>query len=401
MELSSFKYASRQLQGQILRTPFVYSQTLSELTGCQLFLKFENLQFTASFKERGAYTKLSRLSPVQRDAGVIAVSAGNHAQGVAYHAQRLGIHAVIVMPSYTPAVKVQRTEHFGAEIVLAGDTFDEARRKAITLAEERGLTWVHPYDDLDIICGQGTVGLEMLEDVPSLDALVIAIGGGGLIAGSACAAKQIKPGIQVYGVQTEQFPHMVNAIKGTQHPGGRTTIAEGIAVSTPGQHTRKLIEQYVDDLLLVSEGEIEQSLLYLLDIEKTIVEGAGAAGLAAILRYPDYFKGKQVGVVLCGGNVDPLLLADMIKRGMVRLGRLARLNIAIHDRPGALAKITQIIADQQANIEEVMHQRAFTVLPAQNAELEVVIQTRNRQQIDQVLQALQQAGFPATLQNHH
>lgn len=395
LQIDDIRAAAARLEGQILRTPCVESRTLSQLTGCQVFLKFENLQYTASFKERGACNKLAQLTPDERARGVIAMSAGNHAQGVAYHAQRLGLRAVIVMPRFTPGVKVERTRGFGAEVVLHGDTLDEARAHARTLAAQQGLVFVHPYDDEAIAAGQGTVGLEMLADVPELETLVVAIGGGGLIGGMATAAKAIKPGIEVIGVQTERFPAMVNAIKGTRHPQGSSTIAEGIAVGTPGEINLPLVRERVDDLLLVDEGDIEQAIVMLLEIEKTLVEGAGAAGLAALLKHPKRFAGRRVGLVLSGGNIDPMLLASIIERGMVRAGRLARVAVNARDVPGNLARITALVAEAGANIDEVHHQRAFTLLAAQNVEIELVLQTRGREHVKQVIDALNAAGFGA------
>lgn len=390
--------AAERLQGQLLDTPCVESRTLSEIVGAQIFLKFENLQFTASFKERGACNKLVDLAAAGTR-GVIAMSAGNHAQGVAYHAQRLGLRAVIVMPRFTPGVKIERTRGFGAEVILFGDTLDAARAHALELAARDHLTFVHPYDDEAIIAGQGTVALEMLAAVPDLDMLVVAVGGGGLIAGMAVAARARKPDIEIIGVQTTRFPAMVNAVQGTTHPQGTSTIAEGIAVGTPGILTRDIIAREVSDLLLVDEGDIEQAVLMLLEIEKTLVEGAGAAGLAAILRHPERFRGKRVGLVLSGGNIDPLLLAAIIERGMVRAGRLARLRVSSRDVPGMLAKITATVAEAGANIDEVHHQRAFTMLAAQNVEIELVLQTRGRPHLAAVLEALRQAGFDAEEQH--
>lgn len=387
--------AAQRLQGHVLKTPCVASQTLSEITGAQVYLKFENLQFTASFKERGACNKLSELTPEQSARGVIAMSAGNHAQGVAYHAQRLGLRAVIVMPRFTPGVKVERTRGFGAEVILHGDTLDEARSHAMALAESQQLCFIHPYDDAAIVAGQGTVALEMLDDVPTLDTLVIAVGGGGLIAGMATVAKARQPGMEVIGVQTVRFPAMFNAIKGTQFPQGSSSIAEGIAVGTPGPIPLEIIQRKVDDLVLVDEGDIEQALVMLLEVEKTLVEGAGAAGLAALLKYPERFKGKRVGLVLCGGNIDPLLLAAIIERGMVRAGRLARIRVGVRDVPGSLARITALVAEAGANIDEVHHQRAFTTLSVQNAEIELVVQTRGHAHVAEVLAALRLAGFDA------
>ncbi len=397
IDLQTIQQAAKRLKGQVLLTPCVESRTLSEIVRAQVFLKFENLQFTASFKERGACNKLAQLSEAERARGVVAMSAGNHAQGVAYHAQRLGLRAVIVMPRFTPGVKVERTRGFGAEVVLHGDTLEQARAHAFELATAQNLTFVHPYDDEAIVAGQGTVGLEMLQAVPDLDVLVIAIGGGGLISGIATAAKTLKPGIEVVGVQTVRFPAMFNAIKGTHHPQGTSSIAEGIAVGTPGRITEAIIRERVDDLLLVDEGDIEQAVLMLLEIEKTVVEGAGAAGLAALLKHPERFAGRKVGLVLCGGNIEPLLLAAIIERGMVRAGRLARLKVGSRDVPGALARITTVVADAGANIDEVHHQRAFSSLSAQNVEIELVLQTRGHEHVSEVLERLRGAGFDATL----
>ncbi len=395
LSLASIQAAAARLRDQVLQTPCVESRTLSELTGAQVFLKFENLQFTASFKERGACNKLSQLTPEERSRGVVAMSAGNHAQGVAYHAQRLGLRAVIVMPRFTPGVKVERTRGFGAEVVLHGDTLDEARAHAFALGEREGLTFVHPYDDEDIVAGQGTVGLEMLAQVPALDTLVIAVGGGGLIGGIATAARAIKPQIEIVGVQTARFPAMFNIVKGENHPQGSSTIAEGIAVGSPGRITQEIVGRLVDDMLLVQEADIEQAILMLLEIEKTVVEGAGAAGLAALLHAPGRFQGKKVGLVLCGGNIDPLLLAAIIERGMVRSGRLGRIRVSASDLPGQLARITATVAEAGANIDEVRHQRAFTALAAQNVDVELVVQTRGREHLADLLEALRAAGYEA------
>ncbi len=388
--------AARRLTSQVLDTPCVESLTLGQIIGARVFLKFENLQFTASFKERGALNKLAVLIesgvPLK---GVIAASAGNHAQGVAHHAQRLGLRAVIVMPQHTPMVKVERTRGFGAEVVLHGETFDDARERALQLATEQGLTFVHPFDDEDVIAGQGTIGIEMLRQQPELDTLVIAVGGGGLISGIATAVRHLKPGVQIIGVQTSRFPAMVNAIKGQSHPQGVSTIAEGIAVGQPGRITREIIRRCVDDLVLVDEGEIEQAIVMLLEIEKTLVEGAGAAGLAALLKDPARFAGRQVGLVLCGGNIDPLLLASILERGMVRAGRLARIKVNARDTPGVLARITAVVAEAGANIDEVHHQRTFSMLAVQSVEVELVLQTRNPDHVREVVDRLSAAGFEA------
>ncbi|MGR4868435.1 threonine ammonia-lyase [Variovorax sp. LARHSF232] len=397
VSIDDIRQAEARISGQLLGTPFLESRTLSQIVGAQVFLKFENLQFTASFKERGACNMLAQLAE-QGVKGVIAMSAGNHAQGVAYHAQRLGLGATIVMPRFTPAVKIERTRSFGAEVVLHGDSLDAARQHAFELAQSRGLTFVHPYDDDAIIAGQGTLALEMLEAVPDLDALVVAVGGGGLLAGMAIAARAMRPGIEIVGVQAARFPAMFNAIKKTQHVPGTSTIAEGIAVGTPGVRTLEVIATLVDDMLLVDEGDIEQAVLMLLEIEKTLVEGAGAAGLAALLRHPERFRGKRVGLVLSGGNIDPLLLGAIIERGMVRAGRLARLRVSARDVPGILARITAVVAEAGANIDEVHHQRAFTLLAAQNVEIELVLQTRGREHLATVLAALREAGFQTDAQ---
>lgn len=395
LSYSDIQAASQRLRDHVLRTPCVESQTLSHIVGAQVFLKFENLQFTASFKERGACNRLQLLTAEEKARGVIAMSAGNHAQGVAYHAQRMGIRAVIVMPRFTPGVKVERTRGFGAEVVLHGDTLEAARQHAYALAEQQNLTFVHPYDDEGVAAGQGTLAMEMLADQHDLDVLIMGIGGGGLIAGVATAAKALKPEIRVVGVQTERFPSMVNAIEGKDLPIGTSTIAEGIAVATAGQITREIVRKHVDELLLVDEGDIEQAVLMLLEIEKTLVEGAGAAGLAALIRHKNKFQGKKVGIVLSGGNIDPLLLAAIIERGMARSGRLARIRVSARDVPGVLARITALVAEAGANIEEVHHQRAFTMLAAQNVEIDFVLQTRNLQHVEQVLQVLRDAGMQA------
>ncbi|SSW62969.1 threonine ammonia-lyase [Achromobacter agilis] len=404
IDIASIQTARENLRGQVLKTPFTLSRTLSDILGAEIWLKFENLQFTASFKERGALNRMLTLSDAERAAGVIAVSAGNHAQGVAYHAQRMGVPAVIVMPRFTPTVKIANTRRFGAEVVLAGDTFDDAKARGYELAQERGLTMIHPYDDEAVISGQGTVALEMLEDQPQLDTLVIAIGGGGLISGIATAAKALKPGIEIVGVQTERFPSMYAAVNGVSMPQGQYTIAEGIAVKSPGALTQPIVSQLVDRIELVSESDIEHAIVVLLEIEKTVVEGAGAAGLAALLHAQNdgggRYKGKRIGLVLTGGNIDPLMLGELIERGMVRAGRLARIRVDLRDLPGALAHATKLIADAQANITEVHHQRAFTSLPVRNVEVDFVLQTRGHEHIQEVIEVLNAAGFAASNHDH-
>ena len=399
IQLKDIEQARLALKGQIIDTPFTHSRTLSEILGAEIWLKFENLQFTASFKERGAYNRMRTLTAEQRKCGVITMSAGNHAQGVAYHAQRMDIPAVIVMPKFTPTVKVANTRRFSAEVILHGETFDDARALALELAETRQLTLVHPYDDDAVIAGQGTIGLEMLEIKPDLDMLIVPIGGGGLISGIATAAKALRPEIEVIGVQTEAFPYMAAAVHHQTIKGGTRTIAEGIAVKTPGVKTLEIIRQKVDDIVLVSERDIEYAIVTLLEIEKTVVEGAGAAGLAALLHAQSMddtrFEGKKIGVVLCGGNIDPLVLGGLIERGMVRAGRLTRIRVSIHDLPGALSQITQLVADTGANITEVSHQRAFTSLPAQDVEVDLVMQTRGHEHVDEILTKLRAQGFRA------
>ena len=395
IELRDIQAAAKVIQGHVADTPCLHSRTLSEIVGAEVFLKFENHQFTASFKERGALNKLASLDAAQRRKGVIACSAGNHAQGVAYHAHRLGIPATIVMPRHTPFVKVEQTQRHGAEVILEGDGFDQAKACAVELCRERGLNFVHPYDDEKIIAGQGTCGLEMLAGHPQLDTLVVAIGGGGLISGISVAAKAVKPAIEVIGVEVERFPAMYHAMKGTEPAFAASTIAEGIAVKEPGRLTREIIARNVAEILLVDEGDIEQAITLLLEIEKTVVEGAGAAPLAALMRHPARFRGRKVGLVLGGGNIDPMVLSEIIERGMVRGGRLARVLVEVRDLPGSLAKVTACLAEQNANIEEVHHQRAFTSLAVQNAELELVLKTRNHAHVEQIVAALERAGFKA------
>jgi threonine dehydratase len=393
--LDDITAARAVLKDHVANTPCLHSRTLSEITGAEVYLKFENHQFTASFKERGALNKLESLTAPQRKNGVIAASAGNHAQGVSHHATRLGIPSVIVMPRFTPNVKVDMTRRHGADVVLHGENFDEAKDHAFELAGARGLTFVHPYDDEKVIAGQGTIALEMLEAQPQIDTLCIAVGGGGLISGMATAAKALRPGIDIVGVETVRFPSMYAAITGAAANFGPSTIAEGIAVKEPGKLTRVIVEKLVSEILLVDEGDIEEAIVMLLEIEKTVVEGAGAASLAALMRNRARFAGKHVGLVLCGGNIDPLMLAEIIQRGMVRSGRLARIKVELRDLPGALAKITTVIADANANIEEVHHQRAFTNLPVQSAEVEFVLKTRNAAHIDEIVAKLNALGFKA------
>jgi threonine dehydratase len=393
--LDDIRAASQRLHGHVLETPCLPSRTLSALAGCEVFLKFENLQFTASFKERGALNKIAQLSDEERGRGVLAVSAGNHAQGVAYHAQRLGIPATIVMPRFAAPVKVANTRGFGAEVVLHGDTFDDARAHGLLLARERNLTLIHPFDDAAVIAGQGTIGLEMLAQQPALDTLVIAIGGGGLIGGIATAARALKPGIEIVGVQTERFPAAWNAKHGESREVQQATIADGIGVKAPGALTLPIIQQQVHDVLLVGEDDIEQAIVLLLEIEKTVVEGAGAVGLAALMKHKARFAGRKVGLVLCGGNIEPLVLAEIIERGMVKSGRLARLRLDIRDVPGALADVATLLGKLGANIDEVQHQRAFSSVSVERVQIEVVVHTRGVEHIAEILAAMRAAGYRA------
>jgi threonine dehydratase len=391
--LEAIEAARRRLLGSIIETDCDWSRTLSLILGCKIWLKFENLQFTASFKERGALNRLSALSEDERRRGVIAMSAGNHAQGVAYHARRLSIPATIVMPVNTPTVKVVNTRRHGAQVILHGETVEEAAAFAREHGRERRLTFIHPYDDPLVIAGQGTIALEMLGAAPEIDILVVPIGGGGLISGIAIAAKALKPDIQVIGVQAALYPSMYNAVKGESLPMRGDTLAEGIAVKAPGQITEQIVRRLVDDIVLVSEAQIEHAVSLLITIEKTVVEGAGAAGLAALCAYPERFKGRNVGLVLCGGNIDTRLLAGVLTRELAREGRLSRLGIDLVDRPGQLAKVANLLGESGANIVEVYHQRVFTDLPAKGALLEVVIETRDRAHLDETVGKLRAAGL--------
>jgi threonine dehydratase len=391
--LAAIEKAAQTISGSVLNTDFDPSRTLSDILGCNVWLKFENLQFTASFKERGALNRLTALDEASRKRGVIAMSAGNHAQGVAYHADRLGIPATIVMPIGTPMVKVENTRGHGANVIVTGDTLEDAAAFAHQYGQEKGLIFIHPYDDPLVIAGQGTVGLEMLEAVPDLDTLVVPIGGGGLISGIAVAAKAVKPSIKVIGVQAALYPSMYNAVKGANLPMRGDTLAEGIAVKSPGRITTDLVRRYVDDIVLVSEPDLERAVSLLINIEKTVVEGAGAAGLAAVLAHRERFAGCTVGLVLCGGNIDTRLLAGVLTRELARDGRLSQLQIDLVDRPGQLARVAQLLGDAEANIVEVSHQRVFSDLPAKGTLLEVVIETRDRAHLDATVAKLKAAGF--------
>lgn len=395
--LADVRRAAETVKGAVINTDFDISRTLGEMFGCEVWLKFENLQFTAAYKERGALNKLSSLTEKERACGVIAMSAGNHAQGVAYHARRLNIPATIVMPSATPTVKVENTRKLGAKVILDGATFEDASAFALTYGVMHGLTFIHPFDDPHVIAGQGTVALEMLEAVPDLDTLIVPIGGGGLISGVATAAKAINPKIRIIGVEAQLYPSMLNAIKHSHLPVGGDTLAEGIAVTTPGRVTRPIIERLVDDIVLVSEADLERAITLLITIEKTVVEGAGAAGLAAMMMDPRRYKGHKVGLILCGGNIDTRLLASVLTRDLAREGRLSRLAIDVPDRPGQLAKISTVIGGAAANIVEVYHQRVFTDVPAKGTELHLVVETRDRDHIEAVVADLRQAGYAVTV----
>ncbi len=381
------------LRGSIVETACNWSRTLTEILGCKVWLKFENLQFTASFKERGALNRLSALTAEERKRGVIAMSAGNHAQGVAYHASRLSVPATIVMPLSTPTVKVVNTQRYGAHVILKGETVEEAAAFAHKHGRQRNLTFIHPYDDPLVIAGQGTIALEMLGAAPEIDTLLVPIGGGGLISGMAIAAKALRPDIRLIGVQAQLYPSMYNVIKGESLPMRGDTLAEGIAVKAPGKITAPIVQSLVDDILLVTEPEIENAVSHLITIEKTVVEGAGAAGLAALCRYADRFTGRTVGLVLCGGNIDTRLLASVLTRELAREGRLTQLAIDLVDRPGTLGKVANVLGEAGANIVEVTHQRTFSDLPAKAALLEVVIETRDRGHLDETVAKLEAAGF--------
>ena len=394
--IDDVRAAADRIAGSVEHTPSSRSDTLSDILGCGVVMKLENLQFTAAFKERGALNKLLSLDEDERSCGVVAMSAGNHAQAVARHATRLGIAATIVMPAHTPFVKVQRTEVLGAEVRLHGAGLAEATEEARRLAAE-GRTFVHPYDDPAVIAGQGTVALELLEDHPELDALVVPTGGGGLLAGMAVVARSLRPSMTIIGAQSERWPSMVAATTGTDLEVGGATIAEGIAVPVAGTHTAPIVRELVDQVVTVSDTSVEEAMNLLLEIEKVVVEGAGAAGIAALVEHPDLLRGREVGVVLSGGNVDPRLLASVIMRGLVRSGRLTRLHIEIPDVPGSLGRVTTVVGEAGANIVEIGHQRMFLDVSARAAELEVVIETHDHAHVQRVVAALAAAGMTATL----
>lgn len=395
--LASVRAAAERLRGAIVATPFLHSHTLSRIAGAELWLKFENLQFTSSFKERGALNKLLALDAAERKRGVVAMSAGNHAQSVAYHAGRLGVPALIVMPRFTPFVKVTHTESYGAEVVLFGDTVDQAAERAHEIERERNLVFVHPYDDPDVIAGQGTLALEMLEGGPTLDALALPIGGGGLLAGIAVAAKALQPAIELYGVQAAGYPAAYAAFHGAPVPPPAPTIAEGIAVQNPGRLTLPILRALIQDVLLVNEDALERAVSLLANVEKTIVEGAGGAGLAAVLSHAQLFRNKRIGLVLCGGNIDSRLLASVLMRDLVREGRLARLRIEIRDSPGSLADAARIAAENGGNIVDVEHHRVFAHVNIKSANLDLAVETRDAAHMQAILRAFEAAGYAARL----
>ncbi|MDX2237842.1 MAG: threonine ammonia-lyase [Hyphomonadaceae bacterium] len=386
--------AAARIAGQVERTPMRLSRTLSDIVGAEVWIKFENLQFTASFKERGALNKLSRLTEPERRAGVIAVSAGNHAQGVAFNAAKLGVPATIVMPLGTPFTKVEHTRKHGARVLLHGEGIAEATTYAYQIKEREGLTFVHPYDDAHVIAGQGTIALEMLEDAPDLDMLAIPVGGGGLISGNAIAAKAIKPGISIVGVEARMYPALYAELRGETPQCGGQSIAEGIAVKQVGRINFEICRALVDDVLLVDEPHLEQAIALFCNVEKTVAEGAGAAGLAALLAHRETFAGKRVGLILCGGNIDSRLLASVLTRGLIREGRLSSLRLIGDDRPGLLARVSKIIGDLGANIIEVAHNRLALDVPAKGAEFDILIETRDAQHTQEIVEALAANGYP-------
>ncbi len=393
LTIDDVRAAAARIDGAVVKTPLMHSITLSEITGADIWLKFENLQFTAAYKERGALNALLQLTDEQMRRGVIAASAGNHSQGLSYHGTRLGVPVTIVMPKTTPTVKVMQTESVGGNVVLEGETFDEAYAHALVLKEERGLTFVHPFDDPHVAAGAGTVALEMFEQKQDFDCIVTPIGGGGLISGMSTVARALNPDTEVVGVQAGLFPSMFAHIKGETRDCGGDTLAEGIAVKKPGAFTSQVIAERVDDILLVGEPVLEKAVALLLQIEKTVVEGAGAAGLAAVLDNPERFKGKSIGLVLCGGNIDTRLLANVLLRDLARQGRLARLRVTLQDRPGALFKVMRLFDAHNVNIIEIYHQRIFTTLPAKGLITDIECEARDADQVERLVEALRGANY--------
>ncbi len=397
VKLADIETARRQLAGAILRTPMLPAPKLSALTGAEVYVKYENLQVTNSFKDRGAFVKLAALGEDERRRGVISMSAGNHAQAVAYHAQRLNIPATIVMPTTTPFVKVKATEAYGAKVVLDGETLSECQDRVAALIAERQLVLVHPYDDPAIIAGQGTIALEMLDEVPDLDMLVVPIGGGGLIAGNAIAARAVRETIEIVGVEAALYPSMRNAVTGANDPIGGSTLAEGIAVKNVGKLTLPVVRALVRDIVVVDEAHLERAVNAYLTLQKTMAEGAGAAGLAALLAAPDRFRGRKIGLILCGGNIDPRILASIMVRELERDGRIVSFRLTIADRPGVLGPIASLLGELGANILEVDHRRLFLDVPAKGAKLDVTVEARDRDHANDIMRALDGAGYQPVL----
>ena len=393
LTIEDVRNAERRIAGSVVRTPTLYSKTLSGITGANIWLKFENQQFTAAYKERGALNKLLLLTEEQRKRGVIAASAGNHSQGLSYHGTRLGVPVTIVMPRTTPVVKVMQTEQVGGKVLLEGENYDEAYEYARSMEQQLGLTFVHPFDDPDVAAGQGTVALEMLADAPEIDTLAIPIGGGGLLSGMGTVAPAPKPDLTLYGVQADLPPSMYAKLNAKELQSGGDTLAEGIAVKVPGEFTSRLLAELIDEILLVYEAALENALSLLLQIEKTVVEGAGAAGLAAVMAYPEKFRGRNVGLVLTGGNIDTRLLANVLLRDLARSGRLARLRIFLQDRPGALYKVMHEFDAHHVNILEIYHQRIFTNLPAKGLVTDIECEARDREQLEALIEALKAKGY--------
>ena len=399
--LADIEAAAARIAGAVEITPARHSRILSAIAGADIYLKFENLQFTASFKERGALNRLSALTEEERRRGVVAMSAGNHAQGVAFHAGRLGIPATIVMPQGTPFTKIKHTREFGAKVVIEGASLSESHTSAIALADRDGLVLIHPYDDPLVIAGQGTVGLEFFAQVPELDTLAIPVGGGGLISGIAIAARALKRDVRIYGAEARLYPAMHNVLTGDNLPCGGQTIAEGIGVKDPGTITRSIIAALVENILLVDEADIEGAIVRLLEIEKTLSEGAGAAALAMVLANPAVFQGRKVGVVISGGNIDMRLLSNVILRELAREGRILSLNVAIEDRPGLLARVSNTIGEAGGNILEVSHNRLMTGASAKSADLGLVVEARDSAHAAEIVASLKQAGFDVREQVAH